>query len=197
MFNFSGTIFGSKVGEQEKIIKVLHRHWFDILQQFLLIILLTGVLLGVLFYLPNLLPDIREDRDMQAAFSFLENLITLFVWMYIFFVWIEYYLDVLIVSDKKIVNVEQKGLFIRQVSELKYEKIQDVAVEVRGIIPTMLNYGDLFIQTAGETERFVFKAMPDPYAVKNLIMSLQKARHRQETDEFGEVVRAELHRDSL
>lgn len=195
MFNFSGTIFGSKQGEQEKIIQVLHRHWFNVLTQFLAIILLTGVLFGVLIILPNIFPDMKENRDLQKMLSFLENLVTLFVWIYIFFIWIEYYLDVFIISDRKIVNVEQKGLFIRQVSELKFERIQDVAVEVKGIIPTVLNYGDLYIQTAGEKERFVFRAMPDPYAIKNLIMSLQKARHRQETDEFGEVVRAELEKD--
>ena len=195
MFQFSGTIFGSKQGEQEKIIKVLHRHWFDVLQQFLLVIVLTVVLFGVLLVLPNVFPDIQEEQDLRRMFSFLENLITMFVWIYVFFIWIEYYLDVFIVSDKKIVNVEQKGLFIRQVSELKYERIQDVAVEVKGLIPTILNYGDLYIQTAGEKERFVFRAMPDPYGIKNMIMGLQKERRHQETNEFGEVVRAELEKD--
>jgi len=195
MFQFSGTIFGSKAGEEEKIIKVIHRHWFNLLQQFLLVILMTVVLFGVLMVLPNIFPDVQRDQDLQRALSFLENLITLFVWMYVFFVWIEYYLDVLIVSDKKIVNVEQKGLFIREVSELKFERIQDVAVEVKGIIPTMLNYGDLYIQTAGEVERFVFRAMPDPYTVKNLIMGLQKEKQHKETNELGEMVREELHKE--
>lgn len=194
MFNFSGTIFGSKAGEQEKIIKVLHRHWFNVLQQFLAIILMTVVLFGIIFVLPSIFPDLSESQDLQNTLSFLENLVTLFVWIYIFFVWIEYYLDVFIISDKKIVNVEQKGLFIREVSELKYERIQDVAVEVKGLIPTMLNYGDLYIQTAGEKERFVFRAMADPYAIKNLIMGLQKERHHEETNEFGEVIREELHK---
>jgi len=198
MFNFSGTIFGSKQGEQEKIIKVLHRHWFNLLQQFAGVILMTVVLFGVIFALPRFFPDMNENRDLQKVLSFLENLVTLFVWIYIFFVWIEYYLDVFIISDKKIVDVEQKGLFIREVSELKYEKIQDVSVEVKGLIPTVLNYGDLYIQTAGEKERFVFRAMADPYTIKNLIMGLQKERHRHETDELGEAVaRAERHKELL
>ena len=195
MFNFSGTIFGSKKGEEEKIIKVLHRHWFNVLHQFLLVILATVVLFFVFIILPTIFTDIQGEQDLERMFSFLQNLIMLFVWTYVFFVWIEYYLDVFIISDKKIVNVEQKGLFIRQVSELKYERIQDVAVEVKGIIPTVLNYGDLYIQTAGEKERFVFRAMPDPYAIKNLIMGLQKERRRQETDELGEVVLEEIRKE--
>lgn len=197
MFQFSGTIFGSKKGEEEKISQVIHRHWFNVLSQFLLVILATVVLFFVFIALPIIFVDIDADRDFQRMLAFLENLITLFVWTYIFFIWIEYYLDVFIISDKKIVNVEQKGLFIREVSELKYERIQDVAVEVKGIIPTVLNYGDLYIQTAGEKERFVFRAMPDPYAIKNLIMGLQKERRRHETNEFGEVIREEFHKKMM
>jgi uncharacterized membrane protein YdbT with pleckstrin-like domain len=197
MFQFSGTIFGVKKGEEEQIKKVLHRHWFNVLSQFLLVILATFLLFAVFLSLPEVFPDIKGDSDFQRMFSFLENLITLFVWIYIFFIWIEYYLDVFIISDKKIINVEQKGLFSREVSELKFERIQDIAVEVKGLIPTMLNYGDLYIQTAGEKERFVFRAMPDPYTIKNLIMGLQKERHHQETNEFGEVVRAEIQKDLM
>ena len=36
-------------------------------------------------------------------------------------------------------------------------KIQDVTSQVQGVIPTLFRYGYVYVQTAGEKERFVFK----------------------------------------
>jgi uncharacterized membrane protein YdbT with pleckstrin-like domain len=76
------------------------------------------------------------------------------------------------------VNIEQKGLFIREMSELKIANIQDVTTEVTGVIPSVLNFGDVFVQTAGEARRFRFRQVPNPYGIKDQIMSLQHRAHQ-------------------
>jgi hypothetical protein len=68
--------------------------------------------------------------------------------------------------------VEQKGMFTRKVSELRYSRIQDVTTEVVGFLPTILNYGDVKIQTAAEEDEFLFRTVSDPYGVKGIIMNL-------------------------
>jgi hypothetical protein len=83
-------------------------------------------------------------------------------------------LDVWIVTDKRIVNIEQIALFQRSVSELEHSKIQDITSEIHGILPTLFRYGYIYIQTAGETQRFVFKQVPNPVKTRNIIMKLQK-----------------------
>jgi uncharacterized membrane protein YdbT with pleckstrin-like domain len=72
------------------------------------------------------------------------------------------------------VNIEQKGLFVRHISELNFSRIQDVTAEVEGILPTVLNYGDVLVQTAGEESRFIFRQVADPYQVKDMVMKLSK-----------------------
>ena len=99
-------------------------------------------------------------------------------------------------TDKRIVNIEQKGLFARETSELQLEKIQDVATDVKGVIPTFLNYGTIEVQTAGEQEKFIFKDIPDPYAVKDLIMQLQKKFEQQENVEFSRMLSEKIHHDN-
>ncbi|MFH1171063.1 MAG: PH domain-containing protein, partial [bacterium] len=61
------------------------------------------------------------------------------------------------------------------VSELLLDKVQDVTVEVHGVIPTMLHYGDIMIQTAGESPRFHFDDIPHPHAIAEKIMELHRA----------------------
>ena len=120
-------------------------------------------------------------------------LFALITWIFFFLLWIDYYFDVWIITNKRVVNVEQKGLFNREVSELELERIQDITTDVKGVIPTFLNYGDVYVQTAGKTERFDFADVPDPYGIKDIIMNLQKAKHLEENNELGEVIREEIH----
>ncbi len=165
----------------EEIVKVLHRHWFNILQQFFIIFLLSFIMAGGFFFLPTFSSFFGDGKENIAIF--IESIFFLFIWTYVFFIWIDYYFDIWVITKERIVNVEQKGLFMRHLSELKFEKIQDVTVEVEGLIPTILNYGDVYVQTAGEKERFVFRQIPNPYGVKDLIMSFQKkARAIRESD---------------
>lgn len=179
--------------ENEKILLVLHRHWFDIASQFLMILLMLAVFVGSytfssIFY--NLTDNPAFAKELVA---FLRNLFFMLIWITFFVIWIDYYLDVWIVTDRRIVNIEQKGLFARVTSELEMDKIQDVTTEVQGLIHTFLNYGDLFVQTAAEKERFIFHNIPDPYSVKDLLMAIQKKQEALEENQFGELIRKKIH----
>lgn len=111
--------------------------------------------------------------------TFLTTTFALFLWIYIFIIWLDYYFDTWIITSERVINIEQKGLFLRQVSELKYSKVQDVTTNVSGFFATLLNFGDVHVQTAAEEERFRFRQIPDPYEIKSLIMNLQKKQERK------------------
>ena len=155
---------------EESVLKVSHRHWFDIFVHFLSILLLMGALFLSFIALPVLFPDLFSS-EYREFFLFIENTILLLCWLYLFLIWIDVWFDIWIITDDRIINIEQSGLFSREVSELKLARIQDVSVEVHGFFQTFLNYGDVHIQSAGEEERFLFRAVPDPYGIKNTIMS--------------------------
>lgn len=165
----------------EKILYVIHRHWFDILVQF--IFLIAGLFLvgGSFFFFTVLYPDLLGDVR-PTFFYFVESFLLLILWFFAFLVWIDYYLDVWIVTDKRIVNIDQRGLFVREMSELHLFRIQDVTSEVQGFFPSMLNYGDVYVQSAGTVERFVFEKVPDPYAVKDILMDLTRDTRQEEVE---------------
>ncbi|MCX6761712.1 MAG: PH domain-containing protein [Candidatus Moranbacteria bacterium] len=193
MQNFNQFHFkGQKDGEE--ILMVVHRHWFDILSQFLIILAMLLLLFGSLVFASPLLSAFNGNIS-TSLFLFGENIFFIFIWLFFFIIWIDYYFDVWIVTNERIVNIEQNGLFSRDVSELELERVQDITVEVLGIIPTFLNYGDLYVQTAGETERFIFKHVPNPYGIKDLIMNLQKTYEKKEADNLGAVIRKEIHEE--
>ncbi|MFC1730791.1 PH domain-containing protein [candidate division KSB1 bacterium] len=107
------------------------------------------------------------DGSLQI---FLSSLWTLIIWAKLFAIWTDYYLDIWVVTSGRIVNVDQKGLFHREVSTLRMERIQDVTYEIDGIVATVLGFGDVHVQTAGEVKEFVIKGIKDPERVKKKIL---------------------------
>ncbi len=83
-------------------------------------------------------------------------------------------------TDKRIVDIEQVGLFKRIIAEQKLFRVQDVTAEVKGIIPTFLHYGKVTIQTAGTKERFVFDEIPHPYEVSKKIIQMVEINKESE-----------------
>ncbi|HOW60622.1 MAG TPA: PH domain-containing protein [Candidatus Moranbacteria bacterium] len=175
--------------QDEKIIKVLHRNWFYLFQQFFILILVASAFVASSFFAPVFFPNFLEKVD-KSVILFAQNFFILAIWLYGFMIWIDYYFDIWIITSERIINIEQKGMFSREVSELRFQKIQDVTTKVVGFIPTVLNYGDVRVQTAGEEREFIFLTISNPYDIKNLIMSLQKQCEEHSKNEIEEMLKA-------
>lgn len=129
------------------------------------------------------LPVYFMENNEIPIFLFVQSFLATIIWIYAFILWIDFYFDVWIITNERIVNIEQKALFIRTISELKFDKIQDTSVEIKGLIPTVLNFGNVHVQTAGNTERFLFHKVPDPQKIKGLIMNMQTMTIRKDEAE--------------
>lgn len=165
----------SSQNPNEKILHIVHRHWFNILVQYIPIFLLIGIMFASFVMYPYMFNDFTNTGG-RTLFYFFQTLILLGIWIYGFVIWFNYYLDIWIITTERVVNVEQKTLFSRQVSELKFNQIQDVSTDVKGFFPTIFNFGDLVVQTAAEQSRFLFRSVGNPYKLKADLMKLQKGK---------------------
>lgn len=174
--------------ENEEVLRIIHRHWFNISVHYAASVLVTLVILSSFIAIPAIFPDLLSVVH-PSLFYFVFNTFVLFMWIYAFLVWIDYYFDVWIITNERIVNIEQKGLFARQVSELKFSRVQDVTSVVDGFFPTILNFGDVYVQTAAEQERFAFRQIPDPYAIKDMVMKLSQSSTDEDLRRLSETLR--------
>ncbi len=157
----------------EKIVKIYHRHWFVFFTQIIVVIIAAAVPVIVWYVL---LPALNWEPD-PATMSYMLILMLggwyyLLLWILAYGFWLDYTLDYFIVSDKRLVDIEQAGLFHRTIAEQRLYRVQDVTSDVKGVFPTLLHYGNVYIQTAGEQERFIFEQVPNPDEVVKLILSL-------------------------
>jgi uncharacterized membrane protein YdbT with pleckstrin-like domain len=69
----------------------------------------------------------------------------------------------LIVTSEKLVQLLQKNLLDRKISQLSIGDIQDVSVDQRGILSRVFRYGTVVIETAGEQSNYTFDHVPLPH----------------------------------
>lgn len=164
----------------EQILTQVRRHWFVITVQIVMIafaaILPLPFLLLVDFYFETSTTITVEFSRYGAEIIFFYSIWLLFMWFSIFNVWTNYYLDIVTITDRRAILINQKGFFRRAVTSFRLERLQDMNIEINGIIPTLLDYGNLRVETAGHSdEEFYATDLPKPRELKGLI---QKAADR-------------------
>jgi len=176
----------SKNLEGEKVIMLLRRHWFIILKK--IIFWAIVAVLPLIFYsvAGNVFEELFSYRLSYPILVLFASTYYLYVWLFLFYSFIDYYLDVWIVTNERIINIEQRGLFSREVSEQKLYRIQDVTSELKGFFSTVLDYGTVHIQTAGEEPRFIFKEVPHPQTVAKKIIKIV-----EENKKFHKIMESE------
>jgi uncharacterized membrane protein YdbT with pleckstrin-like domain len=93
------------------------------------------------------------------------------LWTGIFLRWTDHYLDVWIVTPERIIDIDQNGLFNREVSSIRFERVQDITTEVNGLIATFLGYGDLHVQSAGERREIMMRGAQQPSENKHFLLT--------------------------
>jgi hypothetical protein len=159
--------------QPQEVVKVfLRRHWIEVFRIFSLTIFMLIVPAGVLLLFKALHLEIfKHDIFGPVAWLMLASYI-LIVFIITITEITDYWLDVWIVTNERVINTEQYGLFNRLVSEVHLEQIQDITSETKGFLETFMTYGDVYIQTAANRERFQFKNVDNPDDVKITISQL-------------------------
>lgn len=155
----------------EKIVIVVREHWFRLFIKILAV--------AFLFALPWLVRILLVDTDILQTSITAGNIATAFVSLYylalliaLFIIFVLYYLNLHIVSENRVVDIDQIGLLSHEVSELNIETIEDVNSQTIGLFGNLLNYGTVHVQTAGGTERFEFENVPNPEGIAKVVLDL-------------------------
>lgn len=61
--------------------------------------------------------------------------------------WIAWYYSVYIVTDRRLIQITQRGLFRKSFVDLGLNQIQSLNYEVNGLQATLLGYGTILVQT--------------------------------------------------
>jgi len=158
----------------EKVLFQTRRHWFIPFSRLFVIFLVTITpLLLFMFALATPLQEniISLTNANPTLFVYGYAVYVLVLFMEAFNVWTNYYLDMFILTNFRLILINQKGLFRRNIASFRLERLQDMNSEIHGVIATLLNFGQLEIETAGHSdEEFEAYGLPDPKTLKSRIL---------------------------
>lgn len=174
-----------KLFPNESVVLVIRRHWIVFIVPGITFAFLLVAPTLLLFAAPSFAPELaRIHAGPLLKFFYAIYLLAVLLGMLVF--WVKYYLDAWILTDQRIIAIDQHGLFDRKISELAMERVQNVTIEIPSLLATFLRYGTIRVETASESE-FVTVQVPDCYRAKDLILKYSRSPreavpHEADTD---------------
>lgn len=111
------------------------------------IVMRKGLVLGMLGPLIGVLPaSIKPDLGFGWFFGGLGGGVVLGLLLF-FPSWIAWYFSVFILTDQRLIQVVQKGIFNKSVVDISLSQIQMINYEIAGVQQTLLGFGTITVQT--------------------------------------------------
>lgn len=165
MFTFPGQ------REGEEVLAVIHKHvivYIKLTIAFVAIVIVPIILFLFFWFRAYPLQEFYQRGVIAGIFL---SLYFLYGLLFLTIAWINEQFDVFIVTNHRLVDVTQITFLKRSVTSTPLEQIQDTTGAVHGLIPTILRYGDLTVQTAaGDASDFFIDRIPDPNGVAQRIL---------------------------
>lgn len=159
----------------EKIELFLRAHWivnssWIITSIFLTILPLILVQLDLQFNL-NLLSTIPPQLIFGALIIYFMLIIAFVIENFLF-----WYFNADIVTNKHIVDINFYSLLSREITEVGLEDIEIISRKAGGILDSLLNFGDVSIETAAEQKNILFHKVSNPDFIVDKIQDLREKR---------------------
>jgi ABC-type multidrug transport system fused ATPase/permease subunit len=146
---------------------LLRRHPFVIVIKIAFWAVVAILPLALYLIMGPTVDELLNHQIFQPLLIMFISVYYLYVWLFIFQSFVDYYLDIWIVTSHRIINIEQKGLFFEQFLTQPLPSTR-CYLGIKGFFSTMFVYGT-FISKRVEEVRFIFRQVPHPYRVAEKI----------------------------
>ncbi len=156
----------------EQVKYVLRRHPITFVPQLTLFLVLLALPILSYLMINSLFPNLLGGEIIYSFAVVFVSIYYLVIYIFFFAQFIDFYLDEWIITNDRIVDIEQLGLFSRSISELDLFRIQDITTDVKGFFATFFNYGNVSIKTASQNLDIVFYNVHNPNKVRHELLRL-------------------------
>ena len=160
MHNLVNSIKLKDMRPGEKPLMLIKRHWIILVKlwlYFFLWLLFTG-----LFYIFG-----------NYAWS---HLLVIIFWMiysiFLYIEWVNHELDLYVITNNRIIWIDQVGFLDRKVSECNLWQVQEVWNQTKWLLASLLNYWTVTIQTAWNATNFTMDLSPKPIENSRKILNI-------------------------
>ncbi len=155
----------------EKILLFLRRHFITNAPWIFITLIL--VLIPVVFFVFRLDLQLLQILSLPGRFTAIFIILYyLIVFSYVFVNFITWFYNVLLVTQKRVVDIDYSDIVIHNIAFTKLTHVQEVNYTQAGFIRSFFNFGDVFIQTAGPETNLEGLSVPQPRRAAQIIANL-------------------------
>ena len=147
----------------ETIILLLRKHW---IVNFIWLVVSFALIVFPVFIFPIVFfSGLISWQISSAAVTLVILVWYLLTFSYVLINFLLWYFTVSIVTSERIVDIDFVNILHKKFAATGINKIEDVTMRTGGFIRALVDYGDVFVQTAAKEAMFQFEAVPHPEMV--------------------------------
>ncbi len=153
-----------KLGEKEKISHVIHRYWLTYFWSWFGIAILFATPFFFMFWL--------FQHGQWGQMLFVVPIVLAVIWLiHTLYIWQK---NALVITTDRIIDIEQRGIFEKVISDISLEDIEDVAGKIKGFWGTMFRYGNTMIEASEGRIKIVAEKVKYPEDLQRHIKKMKK-----------------------
>jgi hypothetical protein len=160
------------IRDDESIYVFVRPHWLSFLPWLGLGLGLVIIGITVVISTFFVIPEITANPLTYDIFIIMSAAFFLIIIPFITVAFIDIYYDVHIVTSRRLVDIDQHNLFMREISELALEEVQDVNCKSEGVFAALFDFGMVEIATSASHMNFEFDNVPHPQQIAGIILDL-------------------------
>ncbi len=151
----------------EVVKKVLKRHWMAFAPLFFYVLLIIVVIIVIYWVM-----------WFSVWSNFIVSILLIIASMFLYIEWLNNELDMYVITNKRIIGIDQISFLNRTISECSLADVQEVNSKTKWVLANVFDYGSVTIQTAWNASNFRMAIVPKPMQsarqILNVVEELKK-----------------------
>jgi uncharacterized membrane protein YdbT with pleckstrin-like domain len=152
--------------EEEVVVLTLRKHPITLVPIFF-----NSIIFFILIFFSNFVIG-QFLHPIQVVYINVFFIVFSFIYLWIQIV--NWYFTIGIITNKQVIDADFDALLFRNMTRTDITHVEDVTVKTSGFISSILDYGNIHIQTAGSEINSEFLEVPHPAKAAHIIQNLLK-----------------------
>lgn len=160
--------------QDEEVILFLRKHWIVLLKFFFyLLLLIVMLILNTTILLITVSSSPLSSVPFLRIYFTVSGLLMLIFGIYIFTNLINYYLDIVIITNLRVVEVHKTIFFKNKVHAVDLKNIQEINADKEGFIANSLGFGNIILSSHTANFEKMLITIPTPHYYADVITKVQ------------------------
>ncbi len=147
--------------KNEELVCFFRHHWVTLARDMLYFTIFITVLLLTLSQIDTIKNIVRENRELKMLF-FIAFILSTAYMHYFFIKMMNYFVNIGIITDMRIIDHHKTLFFIDSFDSIDMAQIQNIEKIQEGILPNLLQFGDIKLFLSASDTIKTFKNIPNP-----------------------------------